>query len=138
LSIRDDTYDVSGIQAVSRQEKAKHPDLSCIVIDYAQLIRVKVAKGASREVEVATVSRAIRLLAMELRVAILFLCQLNKEGETRESKSLEQDCTAMWKVNKTENERVREIEIPFQRNGESGVGFRLTYYGELSRFENYA
>jgi replicative DNA helicase len=137
LTIRDDTYDISGIQAVTRQEKAKHPDLACVVIDYAQLVRAQVSKGANREVEVATVSRAVRLLAMELKVVIILLCQINKEGEARESKALEQDCTAMWKVRACEEAGERDLEIPFQRDGESAILLKFTFRGEISRFENY-
>lgn len=139
LTLRDDVFDISGIQAVARQEKARHPDLACIVIDYVQLVRAKVAKGATRQEEVATVSRSLRLLAMELGTAIIELCQLNNEGETRESKTLEQDCTAMWMVTDADedNPHVRQIAIPFQRNGESAVKFPLTFHGYISRFENY-
>jgi replicative DNA helicase len=139
FNIRDDVYDISGIQAVSRQEKARHPELACIVIDYAQLVKAKVAKSASRQEEVAMVSRAIRLLAMELKVAILLLCQLNRDEETRESMALEQDCTAMWMVKTPdENEpRIKRISIPFQRNGESSVYFPLHFDGSIARFENH-
>ncbi len=140
--IRDDIYDLVGILAVARMTKAKDPTLSLIVIDYAQLIRHRGRKGENREQEVAAVSRGLRLLSMELGVCIILLCQLNQDGATRESKSLEQDCTSMLKVLKTDNEEEentkRLIHIPFQRNGGSGISFQVSFKGHLARFENAA
>lgn len=136
--IRDDAFDIGAITAAARQEKAQTPNLAAIFVDYAQLVRAKTRKQDTRESEVATVSRALRLLAMELQTAVVVLSQLNKDGDTRESKSLEQDATAMWKIAMTDDSRKRLLTIPFQRNGESGVCFPLTFFGELCRYENFA
>lgn len=146
LFIRDDVYDLTAIVAVSRQMKAKHPTMALIVVDYAQLVRVRLAKGSNREQEVAAISRALRMLSMELNVAVVVLCQLNKEGETRESKALEQDCTAMWKVvvpdakcegyEKGDENCKRLILIPFQRNGDSGIAFPVSFRGHIARIDN--
>lgn len=139
LIIRDDVFDLMGMIAVIRQTKIKHPELPLAVIDYGQLVRVQLAKGASREQEVATISRTFRLLAMELDIAILLLCQLNKEGDTRESKALEQDCTAMWKVTHAnpEDSGKRIIVIPFQRNGDSSIAFPVAFLGATARIEAF-
>lgn len=141
--IRDDCYDLSSILAVSRQQKAINPDLKLIVVDYGQLVRAVVSKGANREQEMAAVSRGLRLLSMELSVAVIVLVQLNKEGDTRESKAWEQDCTAMWKlVTPPEDDEYRNsyriLTIPFQRNGESGIGFKVAFIGQVARVENHA
>lgn len=138
MLIRDDVQDLAPMCAITRQMKAKHPDLKLVVVDYAQLVRAKVSKGANREQEVATVSRTLRLLGMELKVAIIVLCQLNQDGATRESKALEQDTTAMWKLTKTDpdEQNKRLIVIPFQRNGESNVCFPVTFFGHIARVEN--
>lgn len=140
MEIRDDLYDLTKITAYVRQYKARHPDLSAVVVDYAQLVRVSLGKGVNREQEVAHVSRALRLLSMELKIAMIVLCQLNKEGESRESKALEQDCTAMWKLSsptdKEPNERT--VYIPFQRGGQSNIGFKVTYLGDVCRIFDYA
>jgi replicative DNA helicase len=138
LIVRDDVYDLQAIIAVSRQTKIQHPKLALIVIDYAQLVRGPREKNSNREQEVAAVSRAFRLLSMELNVAILLLCQLNSEGATRESRALEQDCTAMWKIVKEGEEETgkRWLTIPFQRNGVSGVGFKVAFFGDIARVEN--
>lgn len=136
--IRDDAHDIGSIVAAARHQKAKFPNLGAIIVDYAQLVRAKTRKQDTRESEVATVSRALRLLAIELKTAVIVLSQLNKDGDTRESKSLEQDATAMWKVTLTDEPKKRVLSIPFQRNGESGVCFPLTFLGEIARYENFA
>ncbi len=135
LTIRDDVYDLHLIIAEARQHKVRH-SVGLIIVDYAQLVR---ASGAdTRREEVERVSRGLRLLAMEIDTPILLLCQLNKEGETRESKALEMDATAMWRMDRTdvdENGR-RLIAIPWQRNGESGIGAEVTFLGSIARVEN--
>jgi replicative DNA helicase len=146
MFIRDDIQDLGPMCAVIRQRKARNPELKLVVVDYAQLVRARMAKGSNREQEVAAVSRTLRLIGMELGLAIIVLCQLNKEGDTRESKALEQDATAMWKIVKMTEKNAhgedqdvhnrRFIVIPFQRNGESGVGFPVTFFGHIARVEN--
>lgn len=131
--LRDDIYDLHKLIAVARQEKASH-DIGLIVIDYAQLVRS--AGADSRREEVEKVSRDLRLLAMELDVPLLLLCQLNKEGETRESKALEMDATAMWRIDEIEDTGKRQIAIPWQRNGESNIAFRVAFLGSTARVEN--
>lgn len=139
ILLYDDVYDLVGIAATIRREKVKHPNLHVAVIDYAQLVRFQLPKGSSREQEVANISRTLRLLAMELDIAIILLCQLNKDGDTRESKALEQDCTAMWKVThaQPEDSGKRIIVIPFQRNGDSSIAFPVTFLGATARIESY-
>lgn len=139
LYLRDNVFDLGIIVAVSKQLKQKYK-IGIIVIDYAQLIRSESHKDANREQHVAEVSRTLRLLAMSMDIPIILLCQLNEKGATRESRSLEQDSTALWLIS-AENEdepNVRNIVIPFQRNGPSGVGFKVTFLGNIAKVENYA
>jgi replicative DNA helicase len=135
FEIRDDVYDLHKIMAVARRERARH-DTGLIVVDYAQLVR---ATGTeTRREEVEKVSRELRLLAMELHLPLLLLCQLNKEGETRESKALEMDATAMWRIDRTSDVEngERRLAIPWQRNGESGIAATVAFIGALARVEN--
>lgn len=134
LAIRDDVLDLNSIIAVARQYVARgQAELICI--DYAQLVR---AKSDSRREEVEKVSRDLRLLAMELNVPVILLCQLNKEGETRETKALEMDCTALIEIQVEEDEpNKRWIAVPFQRNGESSIRFPVTFCGAIARVENF-
>lgn len=137
FQIRDDVYDLGKILALTRQAKAAR-DIGLVVIDYAQLVRCNGCD--SRREEVEKVSRDLRLLAMELDVPILLLCQLNKEGDARESMALEMDATAMWRIESDEDFAAteRRIVIPWQRNGESGIAFRTSFLGAIARVENQA
>lgn len=139
FTLRDDVLDLAGIQAVSRQMKTRHPDLSAIFVDYAQLVRVPHRKGGNRQEEVAAVSRGLRLLAMELDTPLFLLMQLNKDGEARESMALEQDATACWKIVASENDedsKTKLIVIPWQRDGEGDVAFPVRFNGEIAKIDN--
>lgn len=138
LDVRDDVQDLDKIVAVCKNHKTKYPDLSFATIDYAQLVRVVGKKGGTREQEVATISRTFRLLSIELEIVIFLLSQVNKDGEARESKGLENDTTACWQLEKDgEDETKRLLAIPYQRNGESGIAFPVTFLGHIARVENY-
>lgn len=137
ITIRDDVHDLAGILAVARQWKAQNPAGALVVVDYAQLVRAKTRKQDNREQEVASVSRGLRLLGLELHIVMMVLSQLNKDGDTRESKSLEQDCTAKWMLEEVEDEpRRRNLLIPFQRNGESQIKFPVSFFGAFSLIAN--
>jgi replicative DNA helicase len=139
IFIRDDLYDLTAIVAVAKQFKQKR-NIGLFIVDYAQLIRAPDTKEGNREQKVAEVSRVLRLLAMALDTPVIVLCQLNQWGFTRESRSLEQDATAMWMIEEEEEgePNIRKILIPWQRNGPSGVGFKVTFLGNIARMENYA
>ncbi len=58
-----------------------------IIIDYLQLLSVDSSKPSrDRQAEVATISRNLKTLALELKVPIIALSQLSREVEKREDK----------------------------------------------------
>ncbi|RIV16897.1 DnaB-like helicase C-terminal domain-containing protein [Mycoplasmopsis gallopavonis] len=59
--------------------------LDLIVIDYLQLISTDGPAG-NRQNEVSTISRALKVLALELKIPILALSQLSRSVESREDK----------------------------------------------------
>jgi replicative DNA helicase len=133
FDIRDDVYDLSTMVAIIRQSEA-----TLVIADYAQLIRPNL-KDSNREQEVAKISRTLRLIAMETKKPIILLSQLNEQGRSRESRALEQDTTANWNIVFDEDEpNERTIEIPYQRNGESGIRFKVAFLGSIARVENLA
>jgi replicative DNA helicase len=137
LTIRDDVYDLPKLIAVAREEKVRN-NIGLMVVDYAHLVRSPGNKDQNRQQEVASVSRQLRFLAMETHVPILLLSQLNEAGATRESRALEQDATACWQISTEPDEpNKRWLEIPWQRNGKSGIKFPVTFIGEIARVENY-
>lgn len=76
----------SGAKSVSEiRNECRHQEFDCIIIDYLQLVKADV-RYQSRASEVGAVSKAIKVLAMELNVPIIALSQLNRVSEVRETK----------------------------------------------------
>jgi replicative DNA helicase len=105
LFVSDKTrVDVNSIRAKATKLKHKH-GLDFLVIDYLQLIEsTSTNKNYNREQEVSKISRGMKLLAMELEIPVMTLCQLNRSStqrkgdnrypqlsEFRESGAIEQD-----------------------------------------------
>ncbi len=133
LEIRDDCHDLGQILTAARLAHARKP-LKMLVVDYLQLVKGSRNNGDSREREVAEVSRQLRLLGLDLGCVVVALSQLNDDGRLRESRAIGQDATAVWAVRESQEEGCRDIYIPAQRNGESGVACELVFRGEYSSF----
>ncbi|HQW12142.1 MAG TPA: replicative DNA helicase [Saprospiraceae bacterium] len=102
----DDTpaINIFELRAKCRRLKMQH-DIQMVVIDYLQLMSAGAdsKNKGNREVEVASISRALKSIAKELDIPIIALSQLNRSVETRagdkrpqlsdlrESGSIEQD-----------------------------------------------
>ncbi len=140
IHIKDDCPDLSSIQATARELKARCK-IGLIIVDYAQIVQLRVTKDSNRSQQVAEISRTFRQLAMELDTPLILLSQLNQDDQTFESRALEQDATACWWVKMpdldSEKENIRYIAIPWQRNGASGIRFKVTFLGHIARVENY-
>lgn len=82
-----------------RDFKEDHPDLALIAVDYLTLMTMPDAQ--SRALSVGEVTRAMKMIAKELKTPILLLSQLNRESDKaareprnsdlRDSGSIEQD-----------------------------------------------
>ncbi|MFQ3671492.1 MAG: replicative DNA helicase [Verrucomicrobiia bacterium] len=143
-----------------RQDPQKKIDL--IVIDYLQLLTSNSEKAKdNRQVEVAEISRGIKALALELKIPILVLAQLNRKpdegnGEPalhhlRESGSIEQDADVVMMLSAAQKDRNEDepktsaprhgwaqemiLNIVKQRNGPTDrIG--LIFQREYTRFAN--
>lgn len=125
------------------QRSKGHCDM--LIIDYLQLCDMKSEqKNRNREQEVAEASRKAKLLAKELNIPVLLLCQLNRECEMRgdkrpalsdlrESGAIEQDADvvmllyrpAMYgltveRLSKYSTEGLGMVLLAKHRNGETG------------------
>jgi replicative DNA helicase len=105
--------------------------LKLVVVDYLQLIRGNRSRGESREEEVARVSGGLKQLAKRLACPVLSASQLNEEGKTRESRSIEQDADVLIGIFE------EGIKIGKMRNGERGRILPLHLNGEIQRFTNH-
>jgi replicative DNA helicase len=145
------------MRAKSRRLKMEH-GLDMLVVDYLQLMQGR-GRFESRQQELASISRALKILAKELEIPILALSQLSRATESRadhrpqlsdlrESGALEQDADVvmfifreeMYPVDgqaNPETEGMAEIIIGKQRNGPTGTA-RLAFLKQYTRFENLA
>ena len=83
-----------------------------IFVDYLQLVNMKGLPGRSRNDEVATISRTLKLLAKELEIPIIALSQLSRESakrkddhtpqlsDLRDSGAIEQDADTIMFVDR--------------------------------------
>ncbi len=80
----DDNPNISvmEIRAKARRLKSRIGDLGMVVVDYIQLMSGR-SDAESRQVEVAEISRELKILARELEVPVVALAQLNRGLEAR-------------------------------------------------------
>jgi replicative DNA helicase len=99
--------DTSGIQLLDLVAKVRtlynrEPDLGLVVVDYIGLVNTNLKNKADRHLEVQLVSQTLKKLALELKIPIIGVAQLNRKVEDRpggepqlsdlrESGSIEQD-----------------------------------------------
>lgn len=109
--------------------------IALLVVDYLQLALATVGKNANREQEVAAVSKAVKIIAKELRCPIVALAQMNrdverrvaerpKKSDLRESGQIEQDAQNIVFVHRDpdeEDETLRELVVAKARDGVEGV-----------------
>lgn len=124
-----------------------------VVVDYLQLM-ISSRKAENRALEVAELTRGLKLLAMELDVCVIALAQLNRGpeqragrkptlGDLRESGSIENDADAVLLMNVEPEDPSREsgkrggeidIIIAKNRNGPNGIDIPMVFEGHYARF----
>ena len=143
---------VQHVCAQVRRMKAQDDALALVVIDYLQLMYVS-DKG-NRSDGIGDITRALKLLASELDIAVLLLSQLNRDVEKRtgdkrpivadlrDSGSIEQDADAVIFIYRDEIyhkdsrwEGTAELIVAIQRDGAPGMA-RVAYAPEYFRFSN--
>ena len=92
-----------------------------IILDYAQLVEPSNLKE-SRERQVAEVSRMAKIVAKELDICVLLLCQLNEDGNVRESRTFYMDCDSTTKITPREGEHADEVNLNVTHNRHGFVG----------------
>jgi replicative DNA helicase len=130
--------------------------LGIVMIDYLQLMSGRRDAG-SREQEISEISRGLKQLAKEMKVAVVALSQLNRAVETRttkdkrpqlsdlrESGAIEQDADAIMFIYRDEyyfedspDQGIAEIIVAKQRNGPTGK-VRVRFESAYTRFDNLA
>lgn len=159
LSLLDLRAKVRRLQAEIARERGDAPrteKLGLVVIDYLQLMSGRPGVN-SREQEISEISRGLKQLAKEMKVAVIALSQLNRSVETRTSKdkrpqlsdlresgAIEQDADTIMFIYRDEyyyddspDRGVAEIIVAKQRNGPTGK-VKVRFESAYTRFDNLA
>ena len=147
---------VMEMRAKARRTKARYGDLGLIVVDYLQLMTSSTTRRAeNRQVEVAEISRGLKILARELDCSVMALSQLNRQLETRQDKrpmladlresgAIEQDADVVVFLYRDEiynpesdDRGTAEVIVAKHRNGPTGIT-RLAFLDHLTKFANMA
>jgi replicative DNA helicase len=130
-----DSLTVSDIRSKARKMKTKY-GIKAVFVDYIQILD---SKGQNREREVALISGGLKKVAKSLNLPVIALSQLNKEGEVRESKAIENDANILLRLDRASykkkreeldpsNENTAELEIIKFRDGEAGITIPFNVY----------
>jgi replicative DNA helicase len=138
------------VRAKARYVKRKY-GLGCVVIDYLQLMA---GDGDTRHEEIAEISRGLKKLAIDMRIPVIALSQLNRSLETRpnkrpimsdlrESGQIEQDADIVLMLYRDEiydensiYKGIAEVICRKNRQGRTGTAY-FEFNGDLCRFTPY-
>ncbi len=142
------------IRAKARRLKSRIGDLGLVVVDYLQLMTGN-RNSESRQVEVAEISRGLKILARELECPVVALSQLSRNLESRtdkrpqlsdlrESGSIEQDADVVVFLYRDEvynpespDRGTAEVVVAKHRNGPTDT-VRLAWLANYTRFADMA
>ena len=146
LVFMDSTSNLGTILALLRV-LARRKKLGCVVVDYLQLLEVTTGRHDNRERQIATASRNLKRLAIELKVPVIVGSQLNRESakndgkpkltDLRESGAIEQDADVVLLLHSEAKESWCEhnLEVAKNRNGQSGDHISLRLIGNRFVFK---
>ena len=157
----DDTPGLSILEAraKARRELRNVKQQGLIIVDYLQLMNPPtVRRDGNRAVEVAEISRGLKILAKEMDMPVLALSQLSRAVEQRQKKrpqlsdlresgSIEQDADIVMFIDRSTNDLEAEEEgrprkgtaeliVAKHRNGPQR-DITLAFNPEYTRFANY-
>ena len=156
----DDTPSISilEIRAKARRQ-LRNKEKGLIIVDYLQLMQPQGRRSENRQVEIAEISRGLKILAKELDMPVIALSQLSRAVESRkdkrpilsdlrESGAIEQDADIVMFIDRNTDSRdddvegrpgagMAEIIIAKHRNGPTGQ-VDLVFLDRYTRFSDYA
>jgi replicative DNA helicase len=136
--IHDVRMGAEDIANMAKAIKARHGTCK-VLVDYIQIMPPpKLDKDCNREQEVAKTSAVLRALSKELDDTVIGLSQLNKDGTTRESSSIEADADDVYRVErykKPDGSTTDDGVLVFKnRSGPEGMNLPLTLKEGYYRF----
>lgn len=159
IYISDKTgVDINEIRAKVEKMRRMY-GIKCLIIDYLQLIETPYYANRNRENAVAELSRKCKIMAKEIHIPVIVLCQLNREitkrtgknrhpqlSDLRESGSLEQDADVVmflhrdWMMGREANddgsstEFEADLVIRKWRNGNANFILKLDFEPRKMKF----
>ncbi|WIX05225.1 DnaB-like helicase C-terminal domain-containing protein [Xanthomonas oryzae] len=118
---------VEGVRARARQVAAEAGALGLVVVDY--LTYIDLPRKENQEQGIQHITRSLKRLAKELRVPVILLSQLNRDGDDepslkhlRGSGAIEQDADVVILLHRPDktNRAVVKVTLAKQRNGALG------------------
>lgn len=148
-----DCSDYQSILTIKAKTKVikESKGLDVLIIDHLGLMDIK--EKESRTYAIGEVTRQLKLLAKQLDIHVILLCQLSRAVELRtdkrpvlsdlrESGNIEQDADLVLFVYRdeyyypdTEEKNIIELSIAKQRNGTTGI-LKFAYLPELQKIGN--
>ena len=122
--------------------KQRAGKIDAVFIDYLQLLRIATTKNGNRAQELGAASRALKILAKEIKCPVVALSQLNRDSngrtptiaDLRESGAIEQDADLILLLHRTEeNPNETSVIIGKNRHGETGT-VNMVWYPQYTRF----
>ncbi|CAD7287335.1 replicative DNA helicase [Campylobacter suis] len=147
LFVHDSGYvNIHQVRTQMRKLKAAHPEISLCVIDYIGLM-MSTSNFNERHLQIAEISRGLKLLARELDMPIIALSQLNRGLENRankrpmlsdlrESGAIEQDADMILFVYREEVYREQEEREKEQQAKADGKEYKSSF--ERNKIEEKA
>ncbi len=152
----DDTPGISILDMKNKCRRLKaEKGLDLIIVDYLQLMNVE-GRSESRQNEISTLSRYLKLLAREMDCPVIVLSQLSRAPEQRpnkrpilsdlrESGSIEQDADMVMFLyrdeyyNKENSDKIGicEVSLAKHRSGPTGT-FELAWVSRYTKFSDLA
>ena len=146
---------VMEIRARARRLKSQIGDLAMVVVDYLQLMTGR-QSADNRQVEVAEISRGLKILARELECPVVALSQLSRNlemrqqkrpilADLRESGAIEQDADVVmfiyrdevYNPDNTDTAGTAEVIVAKNRNGPTDTT-TLAFLSRFTTFANFA
>ncbi|MFZ1074128.1 MAG: replicative DNA helicase, partial [Verrucomicrobiia bacterium] len=130
-------FSIGQVRAMARRMKQQH-GIKILAVENIQLLS---GTGDNREQEIASISRGLKGLALELDIAVLGLSQLNDDGKLRESRAIGHDADSAWIIanDGAWQPKIQPVILKVEkcRDGETGI-VNLTFVKEHTRFEQSA